>query len=25
VPGLFPLPWKYLRDCDVQSLAGDRE
>ena len=25
VPGLVPLPWKYLRDCDVQALAGDRE
>jgi hypothetical protein len=25
VPGLFPLPWKYLRDSDVQALAGDRE
>jgi hypothetical protein len=25
VPGLVPLPWKYLRDSDVQFLAGDRE
>ena len=25
VPGLVPLPWKYLRDSDVQALAGDRE
>ena len=25
VPGLFPLPWKYLRDSDVQALASDRE
>jgi protein-S-isoprenylcysteine O-methyltransferase Ste14 len=25
VPGLVPLPWKYLRDSDVQTLAGNRE
>jgi methanethiol S-methyltransferase len=25
VPGLVPLPWKYLRDCDVQALVDDRE
>jgi len=25
VPGLFPLPWKYLRDSEVKALAGDRE
>jgi len=25
VPGLVPLPWKYLRDSDVKTLAGDRE
>jgi len=25
VPGLVPLPWKYLRDSDVQALGGDRE
>lgn len=23
VPGLIPLPWKYLRDSDVNNLAGD--
>jgi protein-S-isoprenylcysteine O-methyltransferase Ste14 len=25
VPGLVPLPWKYLRVEDVKALAGDRE
>jgi protein-S-isoprenylcysteine O-methyltransferase Ste14 len=25
VPGLVPLPWKYLRDSDAQALAGDQE
>jgi len=25
VPGLVPLPWKYLRDSDVKTLAGDRK
>ena len=25
VPGLVPLPWKYLRDSDVQALTGDRK
>jgi protein-S-isoprenylcysteine O-methyltransferase Ste14 len=25
VPGLVPLPWKYLRDTDVKALAGNRE
>jgi len=25
VPGLVPLPWKYLRDSDVQALSGNRE
>ncbi|MDJ0780143.1 MAG: hypothetical protein QNJ85_19915 [Gammaproteobacteria bacterium] len=25
VPGLVPLPWKFLRDADVQALTGDRE
>ena len=25
VPGLVPLPWKYLRESDVKTLTGDRE
>ena len=25
VPGLIPLPWKYLRESDARALTGDRE
>ena len=25
VPGLFPLPWKHLRESDVKNLTGDRK
>ena len=25
VPGLVPLPWKYLRNSDVEALSGEAE